>query len=226
MRILGRNYWLWCNRFREQKQGKDLLHARQECAECPKLGRNPPSKELQSLLFAIKGGKPLPFSFRLPKVRLMHPDVAKLVEAGRIPETVGKRLTELAPDSFCLHKSWGAGKVASWDLFGGKVTINFERANEPQTLGLKLAIQKTEPLEASDFRAERVEKLGELRELAEKNSTELIIRMLESHGGSLRPDQVDKELCGTIIPEKDYKKWWDKAKNCLLYTSPSPRDRG
>ena len=48
--------------------------------------------------------------------------------------------------------------------------------------------------------------------MAEKNSTELIIRMLESHGGSLRPDQVDKELCGTIIPEKDYKKWWDKAK--------------
>ena len=142
----------------------------------------------------------------------MHPDVAKLVEAGRITEPVGNRLSELAPDSFCLHKSWGAGRVTEWDLFGGKVTIDFERAREPQTMGLKLAIQKTETLEEDDFRAERVAKLGELRELAEKNPAELIVRMLQSHGGSLKPDAVDKELCGTIVPEENYKKWWDKAK--------------
>lgn len=142
----------------------------------------------------------------------MHPDVAKLVEAGRINEVVGNRLSELAPDSFCLHKSWGAGRVSSWDLFGGKVTIDFERASEPQTMGLKLALQKTERLIESDFRAERVAKLGELRELAENKPAELIVRMLQSHGGSMKPDAVDKELCGTIVPEENYKKWWDKAK--------------
>ena len=142
----------------------------------------------------------------------MHPDVAKLVEAGRITEPVGNRLSELAPDSFCLHKSWGAGRVTEWDLFGGKVTIDFERESDPQTMGLKLAIQKTEPLAVDDFRAERVAKLGELRDLAENNPAELIVRMLQSHGGSLKPDAVDKELCGTIVPEENYKKWWDKAK--------------
>lgn len=142
----------------------------------------------------------------------MHPDVAKLVEAGRIAEPVGNRLSELAPETFCLHKSWGAGKVLSWDLFGGKVTIDFEREQEPQTMGLKLAIQKTEPLQPEDFRAERVAKLGELRDLAKSDPAELIVRMLESHGGSLKPDQADKELCGTIIPEDEYKKWWDKSK--------------
>lgn len=142
----------------------------------------------------------------------MHPDVAKLVEAGRIAEPVGNRLSELAPENFCLHKSWGAGKVLSWDLFGGKVTIDFEREQEPQTMGLKLAIQKTEALQPDDFRAERVAKLGELRDLAKNDPAELIVRMLESHGGSLKPDQADKELCGTIIPEADYKKWWDKSK--------------
>ncbi|MBK1835086.1 GreA/GreB family elongation factor [Roseibacillus ishigakijimensis] len=111
-----------------------------------------------------------------------------------------------------MHKSWGAGKVTDWDLFGGKVTIDFERAREPQTMGLKLAIQKTEPLEADDFRAERVAKMGELRALAANDPAELIVRMLQSHGGSLKPDAVDKELCGTVVPEEDYKKWWDKAK--------------
>ena len=71
--------------------------------------------------------------------RAMHPDVVKLVESGRIPQTVGERLSQLAPGSFCLHKSWGSGKVMDWDLFGGKVTIDFER--EPgRVMGLKLAL--------------------------------------------------------------------------------------
>ncbi|MDP0489796.1 MAG: GreA/GreB family elongation factor [Verrucomicrobiota bacterium JB023] len=157
----------------------------------------------------------------------MHPDVAKFVDAGRIPEAVGLRLSELAPGCFCLHKSWGAGKVKDWDLFGGKVTIDFERAREPQVMGLQLAIQKTEKLESDDFRAERVDKLPELRALADSEPTQLIVRMLESHGGSLKPDQVDREICGTIVPEEDYKKWWDKAKRAAresgLVIIPSKR---
>ena len=55
----------------------------------------------------------------------MHPDVAKLVEAGRIPKPVGERLSQLAPGNFCIHKSFGAGKVTDWDLPAKKVTIDF-----------------------------------------------------------------------------------------------------
>src|SRR5688572_10675746 len=58
----------------------------------------------------------LRFRDRLFIVFPMHPDVAKLVEAGRIPKPVGERLSQLAPGNFCLHKSFGAGKVTGWDL--------------------------------------------------------------------------------------------------------------
>ena len=61
----------------------------------------------------------------------MHPDVAKLVEAGRISDEVGTRLSELAPGKFCLHKNWGAGKILSWELAVGKLVIDFEQ-NEGQ----------------------------------------------------------------------------------------------
>ena len=68
------------------------------------------------------------FVRRLPIFRRMHPDVAKLVEAGRIPKSVGERLSQLAPGNFCIHKSFGAGKVTDWDLPGKKVTIDFEKS--------------------------------------------------------------------------------------------------
>jgi len=68
------------------------------------------------------------------QVLFMHPDVAPLVEAGRISQEVGTRLSQLAPGQYCLHKSWGAGKVTDWDISSGKITIDFEK-NENQTMG-------------------------------------------------------------------------------------------
>ena len=156
----------------------------------------------------------------------MHPDVAKLVEAGRIPQPVGERLSEIAPGSFCTHKNWGSGKVKSWDLPRGKVVIDFEKQPD-QEMALQFAIQKTEPLDPDHFSARKLENIEELRELIDKDPAELVRRTLESHGGSMMLDQLDRELCGSVVPEKDYKKWWDKAKKAMreshIFSVPSKR---
>jgi len=144
----------------------------------------------------------------------MHPDVAKLVEAGRIPQEVGERLSQLAPGKYCLHKNWGAGKVKSWDIGKGKLIIDFEQ-NENQEMGLKLALQKTEVLEGDHFRAQKLESMGELRGLVSENPVELVVRILKSLGGTLKLDQLERELIGSVIPEKDYKKWWESTKKAL-----------
>ncbi|SHJ83236.1 Transcription elongation factor, GreA/GreB family [Rubritalea squalenifaciens DSM 18772] len=144
----------------------------------------------------------------------MHPEVAKLVEAGRISEEVGTRLSEIAPGKFCLHKNWGAGKVKDWDLRSGKIVIDFE-TNEDQEMALQFAIQKTEYLEEDDFRAQKLESMGELRRLADQDPVELVKRTLQSQGGSMKLDQLERELMGSVIPEKDYKKWWESAKKAL-----------
>lgn len=156
----------------------------------------------------------------------MHPDVAKLVEAGRIPQPVGERLSEISPGNFCTHKNWGAGKVVSWDLPRGKVTIDFEKQAE-QEMALQFAIQKTEPLDPEHFSARKLENIEELRELVKNDPAELVRRTLESHGGTMMLDQLDRELCGSVVPEADYKKWWDKAKKAMreshIFSVPSKR---
>jgi transcription elongation GreA/GreB family factor len=144
----------------------------------------------------------------------MHPEVAKLVEAGRIPAAVGERLSELAPGRFCLHKSWGAGKVIEWDLLGGRVTVDFERQSG-QEMGLKLAIQKTEPLPDDDFRARKVEQIEELRELSASDPVEMVVHLLQSHGGSMSLDALEKELCGPVVAAEQFKKWWELTKKAL-----------
>ncbi len=144
----------------------------------------------------------------------MHPDVAKLVEAGSISQEVGERLSQLAPGKFCLHKNWGAGKVKTWDIKTGKLVIDFEQ-NEGQEMGLKFALQKTEVLDENHFRAQKLESMDELRGLVNEDPVKLVVKILKSLGGSLKLDQLERELIGSVIPEADYKKWWEGAKKAL-----------
>lgn len=144
----------------------------------------------------------------------MHPDVAKLVEAGRINEAVGEKLSKISPGSFRIHKGFGGGIVTEWDLGGGKVTIDFEK-EKGKVMGLKLALEKTEAVEEGDVRAQKVNQLEELKALAESNPVELVAKTIESRGGSMTMDQLDAELCGSVIDEGPYKKWWEKTKKAL-----------
>jgi transcription elongation GreA/GreB family factor len=156
----------------------------------------------------------LRFPDPLPIFRAMHPDVAKLVEAGRIPKPLGERLSQLAPGNFCIHKSFGAGKVVDWDLPAKRVVIDFEKSAD-QTMELQFAIQKTEWIAKDDFRARKIEQLEELRTLSKSDPVNMVIHLLESHGGSMTGDALEKELCGTVIPAADFKKWWDATKKAL-----------
>jgi transcription elongation GreA/GreB family factor len=144
----------------------------------------------------------------------MHSDVAKLVEAGRIPKQVGERLSQLAPGNFCIHKSFGAGKVVEWDLSAKRVTIDFEKS-AGQAMELQFAFQKTEWIGADDFRAKKIEQLEELRALSKSDPLALIVHLLESHGGSMTGDALEKELSGAVIAEANFKKWWDVTKKAL-----------
>ena len=144
----------------------------------------------------------------------MHPDVAKLVEAGRIPKPVGERLSQLAPGNFCIHKSFGAGKVTDWDLPAKKVTIDFEKS-AGQTMELQFAFQKTEWIGPEDFRAKKIEQIEELRSLTKSDPIALVVHLLQSHGGSMTGDALEKELSGAVIPEAGFKKWWDVTKKAL-----------
>lgn len=161
-----------------------------------------------------QAGNALPWGTCLSKLPPMHPDLAKLVEAGRLAKPIAERISQLAPGEFCVHRSFGAGKVITWDLGGKKVTIDFEKS-PGQTMDLQFAIQKTEWIPQEDFRAKKIEQIEELRALAKSDPVDLVCHLLESHGGSMTGDALEKELCGNVIPAEKFKKWWDGTKKSL-----------
>jgi transcription elongation GreA/GreB family factor len=127
---------------------------------------------------------------------------------------VGERLNQLSPGNFCLHKSFGAGKIIDWDFGSKKITVDFERSSG-QEMDLQFAMQKTEWIAPDDFRAVKIEQIEELRKLAKVDSVALIVHILQSHGGMITGEAIEALVSGTVIPEKDYKKWWDATKKAV-----------
>ena len=56
----------------------------------------------------------------------MDAELEKLVESGKLTANqAAQKLEKLKPGTFCLHKSWGFGRVAEWNLLLNQIVIDF-----------------------------------------------------------------------------------------------------
>ena len=144
----------------------------------------------------------------------MHPDLEKLVGRGKIDHVVGEKLDLLPPDTFCLHKSWGAGKVVEWDRLNLKVIVDFE--DKPgHALGMKFAAKTLKAVTDDSFIARRHSKLEETQEQAKKEQVVFMKAILQENGDSLMLDELEALVKGRVVPEAKYKSWWDSTKKKL-----------
>ncbi len=144
----------------------------------------------------------------------MDATLENLVAVGKIDRTSAEKIDQLRPGVFCIHKSWGVGRIKEWDLLGLKLKVDFE--DKPgHFMALKFAASSLEILPDDHFLTRRLTDLEGLQALAKDEPANLVRLALESSGGTLKLDSLDDMLKGRIIPEGRYKNWWDGAKKKL-----------
>ena len=144
----------------------------------------------------------------------MNPEVQNIVAAGKLPAADGEKLSKLEPGTFCVHNSWGVGKIAEWDLLGDRLLIDFE-GKPGHPLKLAFAISSLEILPQDHLLARRLGDLDSLKKMSAENAPALVELALKSSGNTLHLDDLEKLLKGRIISDADYKKWWEAAKRAL-----------
>lgn len=141
----------------------------------------------------------------------MHSDVEKLLSLGKVNQALAEKLDQFSPGRYCLHRTWGAGKVRNWDLNKRILTIDFEEKADHE-MGLVFAMKNLTPLEEKHFRVIRFEELDKLKALYKKTSLELLRIVIEGYGGKIKAEEVEDALKGSVIPTASYKTWWEKVK--------------
>lgn len=148
----------------------------------------------------------------------LHPDIAKLVSAGKLPAAVASKVSELTPGTFVASRNFGAGKVASWDLMDDRLVVDFE-GKPGHSLKLEFASKLLEIIDASHILARRFADKPALLALAESDPADFVRLALTSNGRKMSFDSFEDLVKGKIVPEARFKNWWENAKK-VLRTKP------
>ena len=141
----------------------------------------------------------------------MQEQVQTLVDAGRLDIETGEKISLLEPGVFCLHKSWGPGVIKEWDLFGDKISIDFD-GKPDHSMKLQFAANSLEVLEADHIFAKFVGNPEETKQMAIDDPVNFAFEVLTSFGGSLFLDHWEDKVKGRIVSDEKYKSWWESAK--------------
>jgi hypothetical protein len=144
----------------------------------------------------------------------MHPDLESLVTAGKLPAPAAEKLSLLEPGTYCLHPSWGPGKIAGWDVDNDRVRVDFE-GKDGHELKLEFAAKSLSPLVSTHVLAMRVADRAAMTTMAEKQAADFVKLVLQSYGGRMMLDQFEEVVKPKILSEARFKPWWEATKKVL-----------
>ena len=144
----------------------------------------------------------------------MDPELEKLVESGKLIAKAADQLGKLKPGAFCLHKSWGFGRVAEWNLLLNQIVIDFA-GKKSHPMQLQYAADNLTVIPAEHFLARKATDLGAIKNLAKENPVAIVRNILESLDGQATAQQIGEWLIGDVFTEAEWKRWWESAKKQL-----------
>src|SRR3954469_13238224 len=143
----------------------------------------------------------------------MKEEFEKLVAAGKVNKQHLEALMTLTKNGYCLHRSWGFGKITTVDTVFSRFIIDFQ-SKAGHTMDLGFAAESLKPIDPNHVLARKVSDLEGLRQMAALHHLDLIKLAVESFGGRATLDQIQQVLVPDVIRD-DWKKWWETAKREL-----------
>ncbi len=144
----------------------------------------------------------------------MDPELQKLIEAGKLTDQAAGQLEKLKPGTFCLHKSWGFGRVSEWNLLLNQIVIDFA-SKKSHSMQLEYAAENLTPLAPEHFLSRKATDLVEIKNLAREDPGALVRNIVESLDGKATAQQISEWLVGDVFTETEWKRWWESTKKLL-----------
>jgi len=143
----------------------------------------------------------------------MREEFEKMAAAGKLERQHIETLVHLTASGFCMHRSWGFGRIKTVDTVFARFTIDFPN-KAGHTMDLAFAAESLKAIPKDHILARKVADLEGLRQMAATNHLELVKLVLNSYGGKASLDQIQQVLVPDVIRD-DWKKWWEAAKREL-----------
>lgn len=124
-----------------------------------------------------------------------------------------KYLCQLKDGTLCYHSTWGFGVISDVDYFYNELEINFDQKKD-HSLTFSYALEALELLNNDHILAIKHNNPDLIGEKVKKDPGEIIRLALKSYGNMTIARLMDY-LIPSIIPESDWKRFWDAARKKL-----------
>ena len=144
----------------------------------------------------------------------MDAKLEKLVDSGKLTAKGAEQLEKLKPGAYCLHKSWGFGRVTEWNLLLNQIVIDFA-SKKSHPMQVQYAAENLTPLAREHFLARKANNLTSIKTLAREEPVAVVRNIVESLGGQATVAQIGEWLVNDVLTEAEWKRWWESTKKLL-----------
>lgn len=143
--------------------------------------------------------------------------IDQLVAGNAKLEGARSKLEAMQPGTYCIHRSWGFGKIQAYDADANKLIIDFEEGKEGHAMDPAFCVDKLDVLSAEDILVRKRTEPDEVKRMLEKDRVGVVMAIL-----STCPDhqataiEIERQLGYLIDSDKKRKKWWTDAKKELI----------
>ncbi|HWZ94009.1 MAG TPA: GreA/GreB family elongation factor [Opitutaceae bacterium] len=121
------------------------------------------------------------------------------------------KLEAMEPGAYVVHRSWGFGKIKSYDEAAQKLVFDFD-GKKSHAMDPAFCLTTMEVLSPKSLLVRKQTEPARIKELIEKEPVELVVEALASYANKATT-VIDLELTlAQVVGEDKFKKWWAAAK--------------
>ncbi len=143
--------------------------------------------------------------------------VSKLIAENPSLALLRAKLEALEPGTFCLHRSWGIGRIKSYDESADRVIIDFEDAGKMNhAMAPAFCAEKLEILPKDHILVRYHTERPVIEELIKKRKTNLIAEILKGFEDNKASNYDIERILEQLLGATKFKKWWNAVKKELV----------
>tara|TARA_Y100000588_G_scaffold311241_1_gene337155 strand:- start:1173 stop:3020 length:1848 start_codon:yes stop_codon:yes gene_type:complete len=129
-----------------------------------------------------------------------------------------EKLLALKPGFFCIHRSWGFGKIQSYEEADNRIIIDFE--DKPgHSMDPAFCVNTMEVLPQDHILSRSKTEEEEIKTMVSKKPADLIFEILEKLPKQTGSTQEIERVLKILLGEVKAKKWWTAAKKHVAQDS-------
>jgi len=140
--------------------------------------------------------------------------IAALVAKNPSLKAAKAKLEAMEPGAYCVHKSWGFGRIKSYDEAAQKLVIDF-KSKPAHAMDPAFCIGTLDVLPPAHLLVRKETDPATLQKLIDKDPAQLLIEALAAYPNTAAT-QIEIEIVfAQVLGDDKFKKWWSTAKKAI-----------